>query len=58
MKKIKSTLIILTFNEIKGVQALFDKIPFEKVGETLVIDGGSTDGTVEFFKDKGLKVIS
>ncbi len=53
----KSTLIILTFNEINGVQALYDKIPFKKVDEYFVIDGGSTDGTIEFFEKKGIKVI-
>lgn len=53
----KSTLIILTLNEIEGVKALFDKIPFSAVDEVLVIDGGSNDGTIEFFRNKGLKVI-
>lgn len=53
----KSTLIILTFNEINGVQALYNKIPFNKVDEYFVIDGGSTDGTIEFFEKKGIKVI-
>lgn len=53
----KASLIILTFNEIEGVKALFDKIPFDAVDEVFVVDGGSTDGTVEFFKEKGIKVI-
>ena len=54
----KSTLTILTFNEAECVKALFDRIPFSSVDECLIIDGGSTDGTIEFFKDKGLKVIA
>ena len=53
----KSSLVILTYNEIEGVRALFDKIPFKKVDEVFVVDGGSTDGTVEFFETKGLRVI-
>jgi glycosyltransferase involved in cell wall biosynthesis len=54
---VKSTLAILTFNEIEGVRALFDKIPFHAVDECLVVDGGSFDGTIEFFRGKNLKVI-
>lgn len=53
----KSTLIILTYNEIEGVRVLFDKIPFREIDEIVVIDGGSEDGTVEFFKDREIKVI-
>lgn len=53
----KSSLIILTYNEIEGIRALFDKIPFKEVDEAFVVDGGSTDGTIEFFEEKGLKVI-
>ncbi len=53
----KSSLIILTYNEIDGVRALFDKIPIEKTTEVFVVDGGSTDGTIEFFESKGIKVI-
>lgn len=53
----KSTLAILTYNEIQGVKALFDKIPFKEVDEAFVIDGGSTDGTIEFFQGKEIRVI-
>lgn len=53
----RSTLIILTRNEIEGVSALFDRIPFSAADECLVIDGGSTDGTIEFFRGRGVRVI-
>jgi glycosyltransferase involved in cell wall biosynthesis len=53
----KSTLVIFTLNEIEAARALFDRIPFDKVSESFVIDGGSSDGTVEFFQNKGVQVI-
>lgn len=53
----KSSLVILTFNEIKGVRALFDKIPFDKFDDVFVIDGGSKDGTIEFFEERKMRVI-
>jgi glycosyltransferase involved in cell wall biosynthesis len=52
----KVSLVFLTFNEIVGLKALFDKIPFDSVAEVFAVDGGSTDGTVEFFKEKGITV--
>lgn len=54
--EIRKTLVILTLNEIEGVKALYDKIPLNEADETIVIDGGSRDGTIEFFREKGIPV--
>lgn len=53
----KGTLVLLTYDEIDGIKALFDKIPFGQVEEALAVDGGSTDGSVEFIKRRGIRVI-
>lgn len=46
----KISLAILTKNEIHGLRALFDQIPFEAVDEAFAVDGGSVDGTLEFYQ--------
>ena len=48
----KISLVFLTLNEIVGLKTLFDKIPLNTVDEVFAVDGGSTDGTIEFFKEK------
>jgi len=54
---LKSSLVILTFNEIEGLKALFHKIPFAQFDEVFAVDPGSIDGTIDFLKEKGIKVI-
>lgn len=54
----KYSLVILTYNEIDGVTALIDKIPYDAVNETFVVDGGSTDGTIEFFEKHNIEVVA
>jgi glycosyltransferase involved in cell wall biosynthesis len=51
------TLVILTLNEIEGVTHIFPKLPLHLVDEVLVVDGGSTDGTIAFFEARGVRVI-
>lgn len=53
----KTTLIITTRNEIKGITTLFPKIPLHAFDEILAIDLNSSDGTVEYFKENGVKII-
>ena len=53
----KSSLIILTRNEIEGVKNLFNKTPFDKFDECFVVDYKSTDGTVEYFKERNIRVL-
>ena len=53
----KYALIIMIKDEIDGISHLFDKIPFNKFDNVLAVDGMSTDGSVEFLRKKGIKVV-
>jgi glycosyltransferase involved in cell wall biosynthesis len=57
MAKIKTSLIILTRNEITGLKHILKRIPLKKVDEYFAVDYRSTDGTVEYFKKHGIPVI-
>ena len=52
----KTTLIALTLNEIDGMKAIMPKIDPEWVHQILILDGGSTDGTIEWARDHGFQV--
>ena len=53
----KTTLIIPTLNEIDGVKAIMPQIDRKWCDEVIIVDGGSTDGTVEWLGDNGWWVI-
>jgi len=53
----KTTLLLPTLNEIEGMKEILPRIRREWVDEILVVDGGSTDGTVEYARANGCRVL-
>ncbi len=51
------TIIALTLNEIDGVKAILPQIHRSWYDQLLVVDGGSTDGTIEWCRDNGYEVL-
>ena len=54
---LKNSLIIFTRNEIEGIKGIFPRIPLAVFDEVITVDGHSTDGTVEYLEQHGIKVI-
>mgnify|MGYP001585093886 FL=1 len=52
----KTTLFIPTLNEIDGMKTIMPRVKKQWVDEILVLDGGSTDGTVEYARSRGYRV--
>ena len=52
-----SLLVIPTLNEVDGMKQVIPLIKKEWVDEILIVDGGSTDGTIEEAKKLNLKVM-
>jgi len=48
--------MVLTLNEIDGMRAIMPKVRREWVDQILVVDGGSTDGTIDYSRDQGYEV--
>ncbi len=57
MNKIKGSLIILTWNEIEGIKKIFPQIPKDKIEDVFAVDAGSTDGTLEYYKENNIKAV-
>ena len=51
-----STLLIPTLNEIDGMKVIMPQIQRDWVDQILILDGGSTDGTIEYARDNGYEV--
>lgn len=54
--KLSATLLVLTLNEIDGVKAIMPTVDRALFTQILVVDGGSTDGTIEWCREQGYEV--
>ncbi len=54
----KTTLIVPTLNELEGIKAIMPRIKPEWVDQIIVVDGNSTDGTLEYLKEQGYFIIA
>ena len=51
------SLCLLTWNEIHGCQQVVPNLPQGLFTEVFALDGGSTDGTVEYLQSAGITVV-
>jgi glycosyltransferase involved in cell wall biosynthesis len=50
------TLLVPTLNEIAGMRAIMPQIERSWCDQIIVLDGGSTDGTIEYAREQGYTV--
>ncbi len=55
-QKLTTTLVVMALNEIDGCRAIMPQIKPEWCQQILFIDGGSTDGTVQWAKEQGYQI--
>jgi glycosyltransferase involved in cell wall biosynthesis len=52
----KTTLLVMTLNEVNGMKAIMPLIDRLWVDQIIVVDGGSKDGTIEWATENGYEV--
>jgi glycosyltransferase involved in cell wall biosynthesis len=49
-----AALVLLVLNEVEGLRALWPRLPVSEFREVFAVDGGSTDGSIEFLAERGV----
>ncbi len=49
----KITLLVLTWDELEGMKTIMPRVKREWCDQIIILDGGSTDGTVEWAREQG-----
>ena len=52
----KTTLLVMTLNEVVGMKAIMPSVDRSWVDQIIVVDGGSSDGTIEWANQNGYEV--
>jgi len=55
--KMSFSIVLMTLNEITGCKLIIPRVDKSLFDELICIDGGSTDGTIEYLEKEGFKVI-
>jgi len=50
------TLMVVTLNEVEGMRAIMPLVDLSWVDQVILVDGGSTDGTIEYAREHGYEV--
>ncbi len=56
-RNVSVALCLLTWNELEGCELDIPQIDLNKFDQVYAIDGGSSDGTVEYMKEHNIKVM-
>lgn len=57
MKNRKISLLILVLNEIDGLKEIIPKIDLKLFNSIIFVDGGSTDGSIEWLNQNKFKIV-
>lgn len=54
----KLALCLLTYNEVGCVRQMIPNLDFSSFDEVFAVDGGSTDGTLDVYREYGIRVVA